>query len=229
MDAPNDKRIRGAGSLFFVWLTVFAVVFAALSISTARMGRLQWKVESGRPIPEDFSYVYYPRDADATVYEESRDEPIGDIDRAMVVTQRELEAGERNIEYEDGIGRVRIVDLRAAPDDQRGEAQLNRWREFVRQRNEPSWFTDVEIEYEVEDDGPTGYQRAVFRGIRAGGVTDVFTYATDGEYTEALRWVRRTGEGSALNVAANVLSAAVLATVAMLGVVAARAMRRRTA
>lgn len=183
--ARRPKRVRVwviIASLGFVVVVIAAAVlfFSAPNVDRGRLPRTMWSASSGRPVPDRFTYLAFPRDSEVELVE-SDGTPTGiKLTRALACGQDEL--------HNDGYvgileaGRELAVaesQLVFGPSVAEAAALVDNWKKTVAtwDRSVTDWPT-VDAEWQ---ELPDEAYRVTIRRTDWDGFTDVFVYTVSAD------------------------------------------------
>lgn len=182
----SNRTVYWVALVIFLGL-IFALMYAASSPVRSSRGAdkfasasIDWSAKSGEPVPDDFLYVFYPRDAKVAILDDKGKEIGVYFDRAFWCSEEELRQGDTlGVHVGDREYRVpknRVTAIPDVPDRATLEAD---WNKVIR-----SWGSDEtdwrRAEVTFERLSATAC-RVTFTRINNQGDTQYFVYVVDGD------------------------------------------------
>lgn len=90
---PGRRALRWVSCAALLLLAAAAIFIAVLSLIPTPKPTPAWTSSSGAPTPPDFLYAMFPTDSAVPLYDSPGDRPVATLNRAVVNSQREIDAG----------------------------------------------------------------------------------------------------------------------------------------
>ncbi len=174
---------------------IFALMFAVSSPMRQGRGgdqfdsaRVVWSAKSGKPVPDDFLYVFYPHDEKVAIIDGDGKEIGVYLDRAFWCSEEELRQGETlGVYVGDKEYRVPMSRVTANPDLPNRATLEAYWNKVIR-----SWGTGDETDWrraevKFERLSPTSC-RVILTRIDEQADTDYFIYVVDSDRLIPEEW-----------------------------------------